>query len=80
MLADFLPRRIFDRIVKNHQGNKCVRSFTCWNQMLYMVFGQLTAGGCMRDLMLSISLLNKASAKEMLTKCNYKNVKERFDI
>jgi hypothetical protein len=53
-LTDFLPRRAFDRIVKAHNGNKYVRSFTCWNQMLCMVFGQLTARDSMRDLMLSI--------------------------
>jgi len=53
-LTDFLPRRAFDRIVKNHNGNKYVRSFTCWNQMLCMIFGQLTARDSMRDLMLSI--------------------------
>lgn len=53
-LTDFLPRRTFDRIVQAHNGNKHVRSFTCWNQMLCMVFGQLTARDSMRDLMLSI--------------------------
>ena len=53
-LTDFLPRRVFDRIVKNHEGNKYVRSFTCWNQMLCMVFGQLTSRDSMRDLMLSL--------------------------
>lgn len=53
-LSDFLPRRIFDRIVKTHAGNKYVRSFTCWNQMLCMVFGQLTSRDSMRDLMLSL--------------------------
>jgi hypothetical protein len=53
-LTDFLPRRIFDRIVENHQGNKYVRHFTCWNQMLCMVFGQLTSRDSMRDLMLSL--------------------------
>lgn len=53
-LTDFLPRRIFDRIVKSYDGNKYVRSFTCWNQMLCMVFGQLTARDSMRDLMLSL--------------------------
>jgi len=53
-LTDFLPRRVFDRIVKNHQGNKYVRTFTCWNQMLCMVFGQLTSRDSMRDLMLSL--------------------------
>lgn len=53
-LTDFLPRRVFDRLVDNYEGNKHVRSFTCWNQMLCMVFGQLTARDSMRDLMLSL--------------------------
>jgi hypothetical protein len=53
-LTDFLPRRVFDRIVDKYEGNKYVRSFTCWNQMLCMVFGQLTARDSMRDLMLSL--------------------------
>ena len=53
-LTDFLPRRVFDRFVEIHNGNKYVRSFTCWNQMLCMVFGQLTSRDSMRDLMLSL--------------------------
>ena len=53
-LTEFLPQRFFDRIVKNHSGNKYVRTFTCWNQMLCMVFGQLTSRDSMRDLMLSL--------------------------
>jgi len=52
--TDFLPRRVFDRIVDNYDGNKHVRSFTFWNQMLCMVFGQLTARDSMRDLILSL--------------------------
>ena len=53
-LTDFLPRRVFDRLVDKYEGNKHVRSFTCWNQMLCMMFGQLTARDSMRDLMLSL--------------------------
>src|SRR6056297_68128 len=53
-LTDFLPRRVFDRIVSKHYGNKYVKSFTCWNQMLCMVFGQLTSRDSMRDLLLSL--------------------------
>ena len=53
-LTEFLPRRVFDRIVTKYSGNKHVRSFTCWNQMLCMVFGQLTSRDSMRDLMLSL--------------------------
>lgn len=53
-LTDFLPHRVFDSIVRRHNGNKYVRSFTCWNQMLCMVFGQLTSRDSMRDLVLSL--------------------------
>jgi hypothetical protein len=53
-LTDFLPQRAFDRHVEHYQGNKYVRTFTCWNQLLCMVFGQLTTRDSMRDLMLSL--------------------------
>jgi hypothetical protein len=53
-LTDFLPRRVFDGIVSKYNGNRYVKTFTCWNQMLCMVFGQLTGRDSMRDLLLSI--------------------------
>ena len=31
-LIEFLPQRIFDRIVMKYEGNKYVKHFTCWNQ------------------------------------------------
>jgi hypothetical protein len=53
-LTDFLPRRVFDGIVSKYNGNRYVKTFTFWNQMLCMVFGQLTGRDSMRDLLLSI--------------------------
>lgn len=53
-LTEFLPRRKFDTIVSKYKGNKYVKGLTCWNQMLLMIFGQLTARESMRDLILSI--------------------------
>ena len=58
-LTDFIPRRVFDTIVAKYDGNKKIRTFTCWNQMLCMIFGQLTARDSMRDLMLSLEAHNK---------------------
>jgi len=49
-LTEFLPRRIFDRMVAEHNGNKYVKHFTCWNQLLCMVFGQLTTRDSLSDL------------------------------
>jgi len=49
-LADFLPYDEFKYIVKKHKGNKGVRGFSCWNQLLMMMFGQLSNCDSMRDL------------------------------
>ena len=49
-LIEFLPQRIFDRIVMKYEGNKYVKHFTCWNQLLVMMFGQLSNRDSLRDL------------------------------
>ena len=53
-LTDFLPQRVFDRLVCQYHGNKYVKHFSCWNQLLCMVFGQLAGRDSLRDLMISI--------------------------
>lgn len=53
-ITEFLPRRVFDGIVEKYNGNKHVRTFTCWNQMLCMVFGQLTTRDSLRDLIVAL--------------------------
>ena len=53
-LTDFLPRRVFDRLVEKYSGNKKIKTFTCWNQMLCIIFEQLTARDSMRAFMLSL--------------------------
>lgn len=53
-LVKFLPQRVFDRITANYQGNKSVKHFTCWNQLLCMIFGQLSARESLRDLITTI--------------------------
>jgi hypothetical protein len=53
-LTDYLPKRVFDGFVEKFDGNKHVRHFSCWNQLLCMIFGQLTGRDSLRDLMVSI--------------------------
>jgi hypothetical protein len=53
-LVEFLPQRIFDRFVKQYNGNKYIKHFTCWNQLLCMIFGQLTNRDSLRDLIVAI--------------------------
>ncbi len=54
-ITEFLPQRVFDRIVEKFNGNKHIRTFTCWNQMLCMVFGQLTTRDSLRDLIVTVN-------------------------
>ncbi|GHV72529.1 IS4 family transposase [Bacteroidia bacterium] len=49
-LVDFLPYDDFYYIVKKYKGNKGIRDFSCWNQLLKMMFGQLAACESLRDL------------------------------
>lgn len=49
-LCDFLPRRQFERIVAKYEGNKYVKSFTCWSHLLVLIFGQITNRESLRDL------------------------------
>jgi hypothetical protein len=53
-IVEFLPQRVFDTIVLKYDGNRYVKHFTCWNQLLVMVFGQLTNRDSLRDLIVAI--------------------------
>ena len=53
-LVEFLPKHKFDYIVKKYGGDKRVRTFSCWNQLLVMLFGQLSARESLRDTVVSI--------------------------
>jgi len=58
-VTSFLPKRVFDSIVARHQGDKYIRHFSCWNQMLCMIFGQLTNRDSLRDLIVAIDAHHK---------------------
>ena len=60
-LVEFLPQRVFDTIATRYQGNKYVRHFTCWNQLLCMIFGQLTHRDSLRDLIVILETHRKKS-------------------
>jgi transposase len=37
-ISSFLPQRIFDGIVARYKGGQHVRHFTCWNQLMCMMY------------------------------------------
>ena len=53
-LASFLNRSKFNRIVAKYDGDKYVKHFTCWNQLLALMFGQLSNRESLRDLIVAL--------------------------
>ena len=53
-LASFLNRNKFNRIVVKYDGDKYVKHFTCWNQLLALMFGQLSNRESLRDLIVAL--------------------------
>ncbi|MBR8705642.1 IS4 family transposase ISCARN70 [Bacteroides pyogenes] len=78
-LTSFLDRSKFNRIVAKYQGDKYVKSFTCWNQLLAMMFGQLCNRESLRDLIVALQAhqekwhhlrLGKSVTRSNLSKAN----------
>ena len=55
-MVEFLDNYKFLRIVKKYVGNKYVKHFTCWNQLLTLMFGQLCNHESLRDLIVALNV------------------------
>ena len=53
-LISFLNEDKFRRIVNKYQGNRYIKHFTCWNQLLSLMFGQLSNRESLRDLIVAL--------------------------
>lgn len=54
-MVEFLDNYKFLRIVKKYDGNRYVKHFTCWNQLLTLMFGQLCNRESLRDLIVALN-------------------------
>ena len=54
-LCQFLPKDYFEYLVQKYDGNKYVKSFTCWNHLMVLLWAQLTAREGIRDIVGSLS-------------------------
>ena len=52
-LTACLNRTQFNNFVRKYDGNRYVKHFTCWNQLLAMMFGQLSNRESLRDLIVA---------------------------
>ncbi len=74
-LVEFLPKRVFDWIVMKHKGDKYIKSFSCWNQLLIMMYGQLSGCESLRELICIITAHSPKSyhlgfGKSIITRSN----------
>jgi hypothetical protein len=80
-LIEFLSHNDFIRCVAKYQGNYKVKTFTCWHQLLYMMFGQLSNRDSLSDLIICLQSqqnksyhlgMGKGTSKSNLAKANEK--------
>ena len=78
-LLSFWDPFVFLRISKKYCGDKYVKTFSCWNQLAVMMFGQLSNRESLRDLVLATQAhankafrlgFGKAVTKSNLSKAN----------
>ena len=53
-LVEFLDNDKFRHLVDKYEGNRYVKHFTCWNQLLALMFGQLSNRESLRDLVVAL--------------------------
>ena len=53
-LVGHLDRNHFNYLVRKYDGNKYVKHFSCWNQLLAMMFGQLSNRESLRDVVVAL--------------------------
>ena len=53
-LTRFLDRNHFNYLIKKYEGDKYIKNYTYWNQLLTMMFGQLSTREGLRDLIVAM--------------------------
>ena len=53
-LVEFMDKNHFNYLARKYDGDKYVRSYTYWNQLLTMMFGQLSNRESLRDLIVAM--------------------------
>jgi hypothetical protein len=54
---DIIPKYKFRKIVARRKGDRYVKSFSCWQQLLCLCFGQFTFRASLRDIVVTLEAL-----------------------
>ena len=53
-IIQWLPKDVFEWLVKKYNGNAYVKGYSCWNHLLVMIWAQLTSRRSLRDIETSL--------------------------
>ena len=53
-VIDFIPRYQFDKLVNKYKSDWHAKHLTCYNQILHLMFGQITGCSSIRDICLCL--------------------------
>ena len=53
-LVEFLDNNKFRHLVDKYKGNHYVKTFSCWNQLMALMFGQLSNRESLRDVVVAL--------------------------
>jgi len=67
-IIDFLPRRTLNTIIEKYNGNRKVKDFTCRDQLLVMIYAQLTSPEGLRGIEITLRA-NQQSFYHMGFRC-----------
>lgn len=57
-LLEIIPKSSFNKLVGQHNGDRYVKHFTCWQHMITMLYAQATGKDSLRELELWLKLHN----------------------
>lgn len=59
-VIEFIPRYQFDKLAKKYKGDWHAKDLNCYNQLLHLLFGQITGCDSVRDICLCLEAHNSS--------------------
>ena len=82
-VVQFLDRNHFNYLVRKYQGDRYIKHYSTWNQLLTLIFGQLSRSASLRDCVLALqahrSKLYHLGVGKTVTRSNLSNANEQRD-
>lgn len=82
-IVQFLDRNHFNYLVCKYQGDRYVKHYSTWNQLLTLIFGQLSRSSSLRDCVLALqahrSKLYHLGVGKAVTRSNLSKANEQRD-